>query len=631
MLIMEEKMKSKIKGFAGYQLRVSLEKMETKIEAISAEITRKFLGGAGYAAKILFDESKQGIDPLSPENMLILSTGPLSLNRIPGGGSLMICFKSPLTNIWAESRVGGNFSPDIKKAGFDHVIIEGKAPKPIYLFINDQKTEFKDATHLLGLTTSEKVKTIQNELGDENCSVLCIGPAGENLVKMSSIMVGGRAAGRAGGGAVLGSKNLIAVAVKGSLSIEVAKPDQLKAILKKSFADLKTNEMSAGFKEFGTIGDIPDNDDGGDWPTQNWRSNSWGKGADLYDYYEDNNFIKGYACYSGCPISCGRKVHVANGKYKTPEHGGAEYESISCFTAYVLNEDMDAAIHSTYLCNELGIDTISTGSVIAFAMECFEKGLLEKEDISDLDISWGNAEVLPILVKMIANRQGLGDILAEGVRSAADRIGKGSKEFAIHVKGLEGPAHDPRSGKALGVTYATGNRGMCHIHPLEAMAWDRGKLDWGLQKYGLPDPNEVDRWDEKGKGTAVKLLQDGLTLPDIIGTCKFFSYAGITTDHWAEMIASLTGWDIDGKELLQVGERVINLQRLFNIREGITAKDDILPERVKSIPEFGKYSKEERCVIHDFEGMLLEYYQARGWDPDTGVPSPEKCRELGLV
>jgi aldehyde:ferredoxin oxidoreductase len=418
--------------------------------------------------------------------------------------------------------------------------------------------------------------------------------------------------------------------VNGSFEIEAANPDRLKAVLRNAFTDLQVNPMYMGFKEAGTIGDIPNNDAVGDWPTKNWHSNSWGKGIELYDYFIDHNFLNGYGCYRGCSMACGRKVHVADGPYKTPVHGGAEYESISSFTAYVMNEDMDAAIHSTYLCNEYGVDSISTGALIAFAMECYENGILKKEELNGLDLTWGNAEALPRMVKMIATREKIGDILANGVREAAKIIGQGTEEFAIHVKGLEGPAHDPRSGKVLGLAYGTGSRGMCHIHPVEGMAYDSGKLDWGLQKYGLKDPNEVDRWEEEGKGTALKILQDGLTLPDIIGVCKFYSYAGMTVDHWADMISSLTGWVIDGKELLMVGERVINLQRLFNMREGIAPIDDQIPLRIKSMPEFGKYAEEKDCVIHDYESMLKEYYLARGWDQVTGIPTPEKLTELGL-
>jgi len=234
------------------------------------------------------------------------------------------------------------------------------------------------------------------------------------------------------------------------------------------------------------------------------------------------------------------------------------------------------------------------------------------------------------MIRLISMREGLGDILAEGVKTASKILGKGSEKFAIHGKGLEAPAHDPRSGKALAVTYGTANRGMCHIHPLEGMAYDSGKFDFGLVKYGLVDPNTIHRWDEKGKGKSVKILQDGLIVPDILSTCKFFLYAGLTIDNYADMLSALTGWEIDGRELLKVGERVINLQRLFNIREGFNRDDDLIPERVRQRPSFGIYQDEPRCVIKDYEGMLNEYYEARGWDLITGKPSKDKLRELGL-
>lgn len=622
---------NKMTGYAGQQLRVNLDVWEAVAEPISEEMSRKYLGGAGYAARLLYDELEKDVDPLGPENMMVLATGPLSLSQVPGGGSLMLCFKSPLTNIWGESRVGGDSAPDLKKAGFDYVIIKGASPEPVYLVIQNGTWEFRKAAHLLGMTVSEKSAAIRQELGDNRFSVLCIGPAGERKVKISAVMSDDRAAGRCGGGAVWGAKNLLAVAIKGTKKVVAADPDGFKKSVKDTHDGIKKNPMFLGMQSAGTIGDIPGNDDGGDWPSKNWQSNSWGKGSALYDHYEAKNFIKGFGCYKGCTMACARWVNVKDGKYTTPEHGGAEYESISCFTAYVMSEDMDAAVHSTYLCNEYGLDTISTGAMIAFAMECFEHGLWEEQDLQGLDLQWGNAEVLPLLVKQIAFREGIGNVLAEGVRNAANIIGQGSDEFAIHVKGLEGPAHDPRSGKALAITYATGNRGMCHIHPVEAMAWDRGKLDWGLMKYGVPDPNEVERWDEDGKGGVVAMLQNGLALPDIVGTCKFYMYGGVTVDHWAEMIAALTGWEIDGRELLKISERVINLQRLFNVREGITASDDRLPERVKAIPSFGKYSAEEACGVTDLHAMLQEYYQTRGWDAVTGSPLPQKLEELGLA
>lgn len=633
-------MTQQVAGYAGRQLRVDLGSGTMRVEQLDPVLLRMYLGGVGYAARLLFDELPQGIDPLDPAALLVVATGPLSLNKIPGGGSVELCFKSPLTGLWGEARAGGDFGPDLKRAGFDFLVIHGRAERPVYLLVDSGKATLRPATHMQGRTISEKRAILAQELPPSRCSTMIIGPGGENGVRFATVMVDDRAAGRCGAGAVLGSKNLLAVAVTGAGEVAPAHPDLLRERLRQAFTVLKESPVSAAFRESGTIGDIPSNDDGGDWPTKNWQSNSWGKGTELFDSYKKNNFLRGYPCYRGCSIACGRKVHVGAGRYKTPEHGGAEYESISCFTAYVLNEDMDAAVHSTWQCNELGIDTISTGSAIAFAMECAEKGLLGPKDLAGRDgkttldaheLRWGNGEVLPALVGMIARREGIGDLLAEGVRAAAKKIGRGSESFAIHVKGLEGPAHDPRCGKALALTYGTGSRGMCHIHPVEAMAWDRGKMDWGLQPYGLRDPQSLDRWDEEGKGRDVKVLQDGLTLPDILGTCKFFMYAGITVEIWAGLLGALTGWECTAEELLRVGERSINLQRLFNAREGATPADDRLPERVLAVPSFGKYAQEPACAIRDYEGMLKEYYAARGWDPVSGLPDRATRERLGLA
>jgi aldehyde:ferredoxin oxidoreductase len=617
-------------GYAGKQLRISLNNRKVTVENIDPKVLRRYIGGTGYAARILYDELKKGIDPLSKANKLIFATSPLSLNRIPGGGSVMVCFKSPLTNAWSESRCGTDFGPDLKRAGYDALIIEDRSEKPVYIVINDDDIEIKPAEHLTGKSISEKMKMIREQLDDQKISVMCIGPAGEKLVKIAVAMSDQRAAGRCGVGAVMGSKNLIGIAVKGSKEVRVAQPEKLKEAIKKAMKVVRENEVAAGFKEHGTTGEMVPNDAAGDWPTKNWHSNHWGKAEKIYDEFYNNKLIKNHGCYRGCPIACGRIAEVKEGKYKTPVHEGSEYESLSAFTAFVLNDNIDAAIHATYLCNEYGIDTISAGAITAFAMECYEHGVIEKKDIGDLDLSWGNPDALPELVRLISMREGIGDMLAEGVKTASEKLGKGSEEFAIHGKGLEAPAHDARSGKALAVTYGTANRGMCHIHPLEGMAYDSGKFDFGMVKYGLPDPNTVHRWDEKGKGKSVKILQDGLIVPDILSTCKFFLYAGLNIDNYADMLSALTGWEIDGWELLKVGERVTNLQRLFNMREGFDRNDDLIPERVRKIPSFGIYKDEQRCAIKDYEGMLNEYYETRGWDLITGKPSKNKLRELGL-
>ena len=617
-------------GYFGRQLRVSLDNKEIKIEKINADVLKKYLGGVGYAAKILYDELKEGIDPLSPDNKLVFATSPLTANKIPGGGSIILCFKSPLTGIWGESRCGGDFGPDLRRAGFDALIIEGKSSEPVFLVINNDDVSLRPAEHFAGKTVIEKTAIIRDELNDPKISVACIGPAGEKLVKISAVMVEHRAAGRCGGGAVMGSKNLMGIAVKGSQQAKVAYPKKLNEAIKHAMQIIRESETASGLKAHGTIGDMAANDAAGDWPSKNWHSNSWGQGEKIFEQFSKIHLVKNSGCYRGCPIACARIAEVREGKFQTPPHEGSEYESISAFTAFVLNENVEAAIHATYLCNEYGIDTISAGALIAFTMECYENGLLQKKDVSGIDLKWGNSNALSELVKMISFREGIGDILAEGVKVASKKIGKGSETFAIQVKGLEAPAHDPRSGKALAVTYGTSSRGMCHIHPLEGMAYDSGKLDWGLKAYGIPDPNSVERWDEKGKGRIVKILQDGMVLPDILNICKFFMYAGITLDNLADLLSASTGWDIEGKDLLEVGERVLNLQRLFNLREGLNRRDDQLPERITAKPAFGFYESENQCVIKNFEGMLDEYYETRKWDKRTGIPSREKLIELGL-
>jgi len=619
---------TQLSGYAGQQLRVALDTGKIATEDLDPAAIEKYLGGVGYAAKLLHDELDGDVDPLGPANKLIFATGPLSRYEVPGGGSIEVCFKSA-NGTWGEARCGGNIGPDLKRAGFDFVIFEGQSAKPVYLVIRDGEAELRPAERLLGLPVSEKIKVIGEELSDSDINVMCIGVGGENKVRFASIMYGGRSAGRTGAGAVMGAKNLIALAVKGTAPQPApADAGAFKAACREAMTVVRHSEAAPAFSADGTMGDMPGNDEAGDWPTKNWQSNSWGNGQELFDAFRANNLASTCRCYRGCPISCGRIAKVDDGQYKTPEHEGGEYESISTFTAFVMNDDMDAAVHSTYLCNEYGIDTISAGAVIAFAMECFENGLITLDDTGGLSLDWGNAAALGELVKRIATREGIGDLLAEGVKVAAAKLGRGAEKFAIHGKGLEGPAHDPRSGKALAVTYGTANRGMCHIHPLEGMAYDSGKMDWGLTKHGLPDPEAVDRWEEKGKGKAVKTLQDGLILPDVVGTCKFMMYADVTVDHYAAMLSGLTGREITGADMLRVGERTTNIQRLFNIKAGLTPADDAIPERVKQRPAFGKYADEDRCAIADFDAMLAEYYQARGWDPKTGKPTEEKLADL---
>ncbi len=607
-------------GYAGKLLRIDLSEEKVSFEEIKPEILRRFLGGVGYGVKLLYDETPAGIDPLSPESKAVFVTGPLTGTGAPGSGFAEVCFKSPLTGIWGESKCGGEWGGALRKAGYDSLLIQGKAKEPKYIVIHDSKVEIRPAGKLKGKTTSQKDKLIKEELRDEKFETAVIGTAGENLVRFACIMVGGRAFGRCGAGTVMGSKNLLAVAVKGTGKIPVANPGEFSLACKEGNEKVLATVGKDGMSKDGTTGDLAACDSAGDIPTKNWRSNSWGKGEELYDRFKRNNLVRANPCYKGCVLRCGRIGKVESGKWKTPQHEGNEYESIAAFTFFVLNEDMDAAVHADYLCNEYGLDTLSAGAVIAFAMDCYEKGIISREEADGLELTWGSAETIIELLKKIANRDGIGRILGEGTKRASQEIGKGSDKLAIQIKGLEGPAHDSRSGKTLAIMYGLSNRGMCHIHPLEGMAYDSGKNDFGLIPYGIPDPQTVDRFAEEGKGEIAKKLQDWGIIPDILGFCKFHIYNGLGPREVARLVSTLTGWDIDGEELLEIGERVYNLQRVFNVREGIRKKDDMLPERCLKLPEFGKYSSVKECEIKSYDRMLEECYEARGWNKETGVP-----------
>ena len=617
-------------GYAGRLLRIDLSEGKVRIEETQPEMLRKFLGGVGYGAKLLYDEVPAGIDPLSSENKLVFTTGPLTGTGAPGSGFAEVCCKSPLTDVWGESKCGGEWGGTLKKAGYDFLVIEGKAKEPKYIVIDDGSIEIRPAGKLRGKTTYQKDRLIKEELKDAEFENAVIGPAGEELVRFANIMVGGRSFGRCGAGTVMGSKNLLAVAVRGNGKIPVAEKERFQKAVKAGNKKVLDNTDGVGMAPDGTTGDIPPCDELGDIPTKNWRTNSWGKGEELYNHFKSVNLIRANPCYKGCVLRCGRIARVETGKWKTPEHEGSEYESICAFTFFVLNDDMDAAVHATYLCNEYGLDTISTGAVIAFAMDCYDEGIIGRKEADGLELTWGNTETMIELVRRIASRKGIGRILGEGTRRASKEIGKGSDLLSMDVKGLEGPAHDGRSGKALAIMYGVNNRGMCHIHPLEGMLYDSLKNSFGLIPYGVPDPETLDRFAEEGKGTIAKTLQDFGMLPDILGICKFFAYNGLGPQELAELTSSLTGWDIDGKELLNIGERVFNLQRMFNVREGISKKDDYLPERVCKIPEFGLYSSIAESEIKNYQRMLEEYYEARGWNRETGIPTKGKLQQLGL-
>ncbi len=621
-------MSEKWYGYIGKILRVDLSNNGVFIEPLDKSLVKRFIGCVGYAAKLLWDELKPGIDPLGLDNKLIIATGPHTGTLDPGSGSWEAVFKSPQTYGWGEARCGGFLGPELKFAGFDILIVEGRAEKPVYLWIQDGEVEVKSAEHLWGKNAIETEEAIREELGDPRIKIASIGPAGEKLVRFACIMTDmDRAAGRGGCGAVMGSKNLKAIAVRGHGRIEVPNPGEYLSYVKEIEKTVGEAEWRPDYMN-GTISFIVGVDDAGDLPTKHGISNHWGKGSSLYEQFKRNNFIHARGCY-GCYVACGRYSEVRSGRWATPPHGGPEYETLAAFSSFLLNEDLEAVMHANYLCNILGLDTISCGNVIGFAMECYERGWLTKESCDGLDLAWGNADSIIALVKKIAAREGIGNVLAEGVKIAAEKIGKDAPKIALHVKGLEMPMHDPRAGKSLAVQYGTANRGMCHIHPAETVDVEAYGADFGLVPYGLPKPDTIDKYKEKGKADWIKLLQDASMSQDILGVCRFFSYLGMTPDRYAKLYELTTGFEMTDKELIRAGERVSNLQRCFNVREGMRRKDDLIPERIKQIPAFGKFSDVKETAISDYEAMLDEYYEARGWN-SNGIPTREKLIELAL-
>lgn len=610
-----------MKGYIGKILRVDLSSRSIKKEELDEKVARKFIGGSGLGAKILFEETDEKTDSLGPGNVLIFMTGPLTGTIVPTSGRHAVVAKSPLTGIWGEGDVGGTWGIGLKRAGFDGIIIKGKSPKPVYLWIHDGEVEIRDAVHLWGKDTFETDRLIK-EATNEKAVVSVIGQAGENLVKFASIMTDGleaRAVGRTGLGAVMGSKNLKAIAVYGNNRAEVAKKNELKQLTKKLAPEML--KKAKGLHDYGTSGGMATFEYVGDLPIRNWTQGKWEEGAKKISGQKmaETILTKNYHC-GYCVIGCGRTVKLDTGDYAGVEQAGPEYETLASLGALCLVDDLKAIALANEWCNRYGLDTISTGGVIAFAMEAFENGLITKEDTDGLEIKWGDPNVMLELVRRIAQRKGIGDLLAEGVKRVADKIGGIALEFAIHSKGLEFPAHDPRAYNSLAVGYATSNRGACHLQ-----AFSHG-FEKGLTMPEVGYPESRDRFEIDGKGVMTAKAQNLMCMFDSIKMCKFSLFGGVTITDMVNFLNYVTGWDMNVEEFMKAGERIFNLKRLYNVRCGISRKDDTIPARIlthkrkeggaaENLPHLGR--------------MLSEYYKFRGWNQE-GIPKKEKLEELGL-
>ena len=600
-------------GYIGKILRVDLTERRISTEKLDAEIAKKFIGGKGLGAKILYDSLKLGTDPLSPENILIFASGPLTATLAPTSARWAVVTKSPLTNIFLDCQVGGYFGAAMKLAGFDCIIMEGKADSPVYLWVHDGNAEILNAGDLWGKGCFETENTLKKRLG-ESAHVASIGPAGENLVRYACISVDKyRQAGRGGAGAVMGSKNLKAVAVRSaSYKIEYADPEGFREAAKKALKVIRENSFIPLRRKYGTPIWVAPVNKAALLPTRNFRTGVFEKAENISgETMRDKIVVKDGTCYN-CIIQCWKYTHVESGKYKVDELAGPEYESIALLGSDCGVGSIEAVAHASMLCDDLGLDTISTGNSIAFAMECYERGLLTAEDTDGLELKFGNADAEIEMVKKIAYRKGLGNLLAEGVRRASKKIGDGSEKFAMHVKGLEIPGYDPRGAFGMALAYATSDRGACHQRAWTVRAEIEGKLE--------------PRFSTKGRARFVKETQDERAMCFSLVLCDF---APLEVKHFVELLNKATGFNFTVEDYLKTGERIWNLTRLFNVREGITRKDDTLPPRFMEEPLPEGVTKGQVVTKEMLDEMLDEYYALRGWDKN-GVPTEEKLKELGL-
>jgi len=598
---------------------LDLTKSTISIQKLEEYLFRNYLGGSGLAAKLLYDELQIDLSPLHPDSPLLFFSGLLTGTSIPTACKLSICAKSPLTGIWSEATVGGTWGAELKFCGYEGIIIRGKADKPVYLYITPEEIKIKDAQEIWGKDTYNISQNLKEKYGPE-IKIASIGQAGENLVNISSIVIDAphyRLAGRGGLGAVMGSKNLKAIIVKGNLNPPVKNPLALKESLKADRQNIR--HYTEGLHKLGTAGAVEAREYTGDLPIKNFAQGRWpGASKITGQVIVDTLFKRHYACFA-CPIACGKQV-----KIKLPPFvaHGPEYETVAALGSLCLNDNLDSIVEANDLCNRYGIDTISLGISIAFVMEANEKGLLDQENFKDINLKWGEYQSIIKIIHQVAKNEGLGKLLGQGVRLFSKKIGNISEEFAIHVKGLELPLHDPRAYTGMALSYATANRGGCHLESL-SYAIESGIP---LEDLGYGKDNSLNPHTSVGKAELVIKLQNYMNVLNALGLCKFLLFGRIGPTKVTEWLNYVTGWNLTPAELLTIGERLHNLKRRYNIRLGIDRKDDTLPSRLLHLT---RHAGMAAGVLPELDKMLEEYYQLRGWN-EKGIPTEEKLKELEL-
>ena len=599
-------------AWTGTIIRVDLTSGKITKQPLDLQMAKAYIGARGLAAKMLYDEVDATIDALSPANKLFFASGPLTGTFAPSVGRFDVVCKAPLTGAIAASNSGGSFGPELKFAGYDMVIFEGKSAKPVYLWINDDKVELRDAAALWGKEVPETTDLIRAET-DEEAKVACIGPAGEKLSYIASIMNEmGRAAGRSGVGAVMGSKNLKAVAVVGTGSVKVGDKAGFDAAQIDARNKIKAHPVGgAGLKAYGTDVLVNILNSVGSLPTNNFHDGYFPTADKVGgESLAKNNLTRPRGCFS-CIIECGRATKVTNPKY-AGEGEGPEYETAWGFGPDCGIDNLDAVIKANYLCNDLGLDTISAATTIACAMDLYEAGIITLKDTGGIAINFGNADVMVELVRMMGKREGFGDKMADGSYRLADAYGH--PEYSMSVKKQEMPAYDPRGVQGIGLHYATSNRGGCHV---------RG---YTIAVEVLGNPVKMDQHTTEGKPGLVITFQNLTAALDSTGACLFTTF-GIGADELAALLSGATGFKYSTADFMEAGDRIWNLERMWNLKAGLTCEDDKLPPRLINEPIATGPSKGEMSHLSE---MLPIYYQMRGWD-EKGVPTSEKLAALDLA
>jgi len=607
------------RGYAGGFLRVNLTTRQVHLDTqyYQYEIMRQFLGGKGLGSYVLYRELKPGVDPLGPDNKVILLTGPLTGSGAVTGSRLCVVAKGPATGYWLDTGAGGFFGPALKTAGYDGIILEGKADKPVYLYIREDDVQILDADRIWKLTIFETFRMLK-EIHGQSVNIAAIGPAGERQAKISSVIIDGRAAARGGMGSVFGSKNVKALILeKGSRRVQVYDPEAVK-ISNQEIRDLLLNGPTKRMGDYGTSSSIAPINEAHGWSVKNFQGGKLEGVEQIYpEMFKRQIWKKHTACFA-CPIACTQVGKISEGKWSETESEGLEYQTIWAFGPQCGVTEINAIVRADYLCDVYGMDTISLGNTIGFLMECFERGLLTLSDTDGIELRFGSGDALVAAVEKAGKGEGyLGQLAVNGVREAAKKIGQGSERFAVHVKGLEVSSYDPRRAHGMALCYARADRGACHVRP----------ATHGMEILGRP--KAIDPFTTEGKPEMVKRgTEMGNILWDSSGLCKFAAWA-LSPQKALELMNAVTGFQIDGmNEFSRMGERINNLIRSFNVREGMTADDDTLPDRLLNEPH--KEGPAAGIVLKEnFIEMKRKYYKICGWD-EKGVPTEAKLRELGL-